>query len=215
MTLSGDGRINMRIITINREFGSGGREIGKRLADELGFAYYDKEVITAIAKKSNLDTDYIEKALESDSWQNYPMIFSHTFNYIPVMEIPGPTIIKWQTEAIREIAKRGDCVIVGRAADAILSEENPFRIFVYADNQSKIERCRKRAPEDEHLTDREIEKKIRKIDKSRATNQNLVSLYAWGNREGFDLMVNTSGINLKTLIKPLSEYALAWFSKER
>jgi cytidylate kinase len=129
------------------------------------------------------------------------------------MEIPGPNIITWQSEVIREIAKRGDCVIVGRAADAILSDENPFKIFVYADNQSKIERCRKRAPEDEHLTDKEIEKKIKKIDKSRATNHDLVSSYSWGNREGFDLMVNTSGTDLKNLIKPLAEYALAWFAK--
>ena len=70
----------MNVITINREFGSGGRELGKRLADALGYDYYDKEIIDAIAKKSNLDVAFVDKALEDGSWRKFPITYNHTFS---------------------------------------------------------------------------------------------------------------------------------------
>ena len=69
----------MRIITISREFGSGGRELGKRMADVLGFAYYDREIITAIAKKNNMDENYVAYALENNAWEQVPLTFRNTF----------------------------------------------------------------------------------------------------------------------------------------
>ena len=69
----------MRIITISREFGSGGRELGKRLADELGFDYYDREIISSIAAKQGLDENYVENMLENSAWQTVPLTFRHSF----------------------------------------------------------------------------------------------------------------------------------------
>ena len=71
----------MRIITIGREFGSGGRELGKRLADALGYAYYDREILTAIAQKSNMDEGYVSKMMEQGLFNSIPITFGQTFHY--------------------------------------------------------------------------------------------------------------------------------------
>ncbi|MCR4781630.1 MAG: cytidylate kinase-like family protein [Lachnospiraceae bacterium] len=201
----------MKIITINREFGSGGRELGKKLAEELGFAYYDKEIIDAIAEKSKLDPNYINKAIEDGMWRNYPVTFNNTFAYMPVIETPGTRLISWQSEVLHEIAAKSDCVIVGRAADAILDELHPLKLFIYADMEAKVIRCQERAEEGENLTDREMVRHIKKIDRSRASNHDLVASYRWGDRNGFDLCVNTTSVEIDSVIKPLAEYARAWF----
>jgi len=201
----------MRIITINREFGSGGRELGKRLAENLGFAYYDKEIIDAIAEKSKLDEGFIDKTIEEGAWKNYPITFNHTFAYMPLIETPGNTLISWQSEVLHEIAEKSDCVIVGRAADAILDEYHPFKVFVFADMDSKVKRCQERAEEGENLTDKEMIRHIKKIDKSRASNHDLFAPYKWGSREGFDLCINTSNVEIKTIVPAIGDYAKAWF----
>ncbi len=201
----------MRIITINREFGSGGREVGKRLAERLGFAYYDKEIIDAIAEKSKLDKGFIDKTIEEGAWKNYPITFNHTFAYMPLIETPGTTLITWQSEVLHEIAEKGDCVIVGRAADAILDEYHPFKVFIFADMDSKVKRCQERAEEGENMSDKEMIRYIKKIDKSRASNHDLFAPYKWGSREGFDLCINTSNVEIKTIVPAIGEYAKAWF----
>lgn len=204
----------MRIITVSREFGSGGREVGKRLADALGFAYYDREIITAIADRSSLDEDYIEKTIESGIMRSYPITFSHSFaTYIPTVITPAPGIIASQHAVIKELASKGDCVVVGRCADVILEDLNPFRLFVYADMSSKIQRCRQRASEDEKLTDRELERKIKRIDKGRKENHDILASYSWGDRRGYDLCLNTSGVEIKAIIPHISGYIDEWFKQ--
>lgn len=204
----------MKIVTVSREFGSGGREVGKRLADLLGFAYYDREIITAIAEKSSLDEDYIEKTIESGITRSYPITFSHSFAaYIPAAMTPAPGIIASQHAVIKEIASKGDCVIVGRCADVILEDLNPFRLFVCADMSSKMNRCRLRAPEDEKLTDRELERKIKRIDKGRKENHDILASYPWGDRRGYDLCINTSGVDIKAIIPHIGGYIEEWFKQ--
>ena len=73
----------MKIVTISREFGSGGRELGKRLADTLGFDYYDREIITAIAQAQGMDEHYVEQALEDHAWQHIPLTYGRSFASIP------------------------------------------------------------------------------------------------------------------------------------
>lgn len=202
----------MKIVTINREFGSGGREVGKRLAEKLGFAYYDREIIKAISEKSKLDVNYIEKTVEDGYWRNYPITFNHTFSYMPFMESPNQSLIAFQSEVLKGIASKGNAVIVGRAADTILEDFNPFKIFVYATMESRLQRCRERAPEDENLTDKELIKKIKKIDNARAESHDIISSYRWGDKEGADLMINTSHTEIKKIIDPLSKYIEEWLS---
>ena len=205
----------MRIITISREFGSGGRELGKRLADALGFAYYDREIVSSIAEKCNLDEGYVENVLRKGLTINVPVTFGHTFYFYsdPTSE-NELKVLNTQQQIIKELALRGDCVMVGRSSGIILEKYNPLRLFVYADMEWKVKRCRERASADEHLTDRELEKKIRQIDAGRARHQKLLTDRKWGDREGYDLCINTTSLEIKKIIPGLKEMALCWFYQQ-
>ena len=202
----------MRIITISREFGSGGRELGKRLADALGFAYYDREIVSSIAEKCNLDEGYVENVLRKGLTINVPVTFGHTFYFYsdPTSE-NELKVLNTQQRIIKELALRGDCVMVGRSSGIILEKYNPLRLFVYADMEWKVKRCRERASAEEHLTDRELEKKIRQIDAGRARHQKLLTDRKWGAPEGYDLCINTTSLEIKKIIPGLKEMALCWF----
>ena len=202
----------MRIITISREFGSGGREVGKRLADALGFAYYDREIVTSIAEKCDLDEGYVENVLRKGLTINVPVTFGHTFYFYsdPTSE-NELKVLNTQQQIIKELAQRGDCVMVGRSSGIILEKYNPLRLFVYADMEWKVKRCRERASAEEHLTDRELEKKIRQIDAGRARHQKLLTDRKWGAPEGYDLCINTTDLEIKKIIPGLKEMALCWF----
>ena len=135
-----------RIITISREFGSGGRELGKRLAKALGIPCYDHEIIEMIAKENGFNEDYVANVGEKSIEAAYPLTIGHRFGMQPfqIMEQPIRVAVA-QRQIIENFAKQGDCVIVGRAADVILKDYDPLNIFVYADKDSKIERCQRRA----------------------------------------------------------------------
>ena len=158
-----------KIITIGREFGSGGREVGQRLSDELGIAYYDNEIITEIAKRTELAEGYVQHVMENGPTALMPITIGRTF-YMgadPVME-QNNAIYREQSLLVQELAEKSDCVIVGRSADYILRDKKPLRLFIYADMESRMERCRKRAPEQEHFTDKELRRHIQDVDKSRS-----------------------------------------------
>lgn len=182
-----------KIITIGREFGSGGREIGKRLADELGIAYYDNEIITKIAERTELAEGYVAHVMENSPSTLYPITIGRSFymGMDPIVE-QNNVIYREQSKLIQELAEKSDCVIVGRSADYILREKNPFRVFVYADMEHKMERCRKRATEDEHFTDRELKRHIQDVDKRRGRYYQFFTGQTWGNRLNYDLCINTS-----------------------
>ena len=205
----------MRIITISREFGSGGRELGKRLAYALGFAYYDREIVSSIAEKCNLDEGYVENVLRKGLTINVPITFGHTFYFYsdPTSE-NELKVLNTQQQIIKELALRGDCVMVGRSSGIILEKYNPLRLFVYADMEWKVKRCRERASAEEHLTDRELEKKIRQIDAGRARHQKLLTDRKWGAPEGYDLCINTTNLEIKKIIPGLKEMALCWFDQQ-
>lgn len=112
-----------------------------------------------------------------------------------------------QHELLRELSRKSDCVIVGRCADYILREQKPVRIFAYADMESRIKRCMERRPEDEHLTEAQMKKRIAEIDRSRAKYYAFFSEQKWGARENYDLLVNTSGADIKSCPLP---FALIW-----
>ena len=115
-------------------------------------------------------------------------------------------MIAEQHSIIKELAEKSDCVIVGRCADYILKEKDPFRIFVYADAQSKLERCRERSPEDEKLSDSKMQRNIRSIDKGRARYYNYFSHQKWGACENYDLLINTSGKDIKQVSEAVADY---------
>lgn len=203
-----------KIITISREFGSGGRELGKRLAEALGVPCYDSQIIEMVAEKQGLDKDYVESASERDISAFYPTTIGVRFSSTSFFINQSVELFTEQTKAIRELASKGDCVIVGRCADIILSEQKPFNIFVYADKESKIKRCMERAKDGEVLTEKDIEKKMKEIDKGRADLRKALSEFKWGEKEGYHLMVNTSGKEIKTLVPGLAEYVKGYFDRD-
>lgn len=198
----------MKIITISREFGSGGRELGKRLADELNFRYYDREIIEKIAEDTSLDENYIERTLENGIGAAvYPITFSRSFGYLAPVNTHYFEILASQQEVIKKLPEHGDCVIVGRSADSVLAEYNPFKVFVYSDMKSKLERCRARAEgQEENLTDKQLVRRIKKLDKVRKQTHDMYSSTVWGDKKTYNLCVNTSGASIKELAKSLAEY---------
>ena len=188
------------IITIGREFGSGGRELGRRLSENLGFAYYDKEIITGIAERTNLSEEYVHQIVEHKPLISYPIHIGRSFYPVqdPIMK-QNQEIYSEQHKIIKEMAEKSDCIIVGRCADYILKDMNPFKIFVYADMPSKIERCRKKAPENEKLSDKEMAQEIKKIDKHRAKYYSFYTDLEWGARINYDMMINTSGKDIRKI----------------
>ncbi len=189
-----------KIISIGREFGSGGREFGRRLAENLGFAYYDQEIITEIAKRTELSEKYIQSVVERKPIIAFPIHIGRSFYSIPnPLAVPEQAIYQEQCNILREISEKSDCVIVGRCADYILRDQKPYRIFVYASMESKVARCREKDPEHEHLTDKELRQRILEIDKRRALDYSFYADQKWGARINYDLSINTTNSNIKCM----------------
>ena len=206
----------MKIITISREFASGGRELGKRLADILGFDYYDREIITAIAQNKGLQEKYVENMLDNHGWRTFPLTFSNSMMGVSAVSAISAGLLIEQKNVIEQIASLGkDFIIVGRSADVILQEYKPLNIFVCADMDSKIKRCLERTGEDEQLTEKEAAKKIKLIDKNRSRTREIISGTKWGERGTYHLTINTTGWNIKDLSYATADFAQAWFEKVR
>lgn len=199
-----------KIVTISREFGSGGREIGKRLSDKLGMSYYDREIITEIAKQTGLSEEYI-KNISEKGVSPYPFQFAKSFAVYSGLQSNQTEILVAQQKILKEIAEKGNCIIVGRGANVILKDYNPMNIFVYADMESKISRCHKKAKDDENFTDKEMEKKIMEIDNGRKNYHKLISNLEWGDKRNYHLCINTTEVEIKTIIPALADYIEDWF----
>lgn len=195
------------IITIGREFGSGGRELGKRIAEELGIAYYDKEILIEIAKKTDLAYDYVKQIIEKKPIVYYPITVGHSLNvyndngfYSESVSMNHNSIYAEQANVIKELASKSDCVIVGRCADFILKDYKPFKIFVYSNMESKIRRCREKNEEGANLPDNKLKKYIKTIDKQRKRYYEFYTSQEWGDKLNYDLCVNTSNKSIKEVV---------------
>ena len=196
-----------RIITISREFGSGGRELGKRLANALGIPCYDHEIIEMIAKENGFNEDYVANVAEKSIEAAYPLTIGHRFGMQPFQIMDQPIrVAVTQRRILENFAKQGDCVIVGRCADVILKDYHPLNLFVYADAESKIQRCINRAPEGEHLSRNDIARRMKQVDKNRAQYRQMFADNKWGAKETYHLCVNTSGHEIKDLIPGLAAF---------
>ncbi len=170
--------IQGRIITISRQHGAGGREIGKKLAEKLGVPFYDKELTSLAASESGLASDYIDNIEEKDSIL-YSLYLSAEANQ---------TAINAQDKILTEIAKHGACVLVGRAADHVLASFDPYKVFVYAPLNYRKERIMKNYGDTESLASENIEK----ADKRRAKFYENASGKEWGNKDNYNLMIDSS-----------------------
>lgn len=199
-----------KIITICREFGSGGREIGKRLAEILQVPYYDDEIVTQLAERTQLAVSYVNQFSEKGlkPIQYFPITVGRSFHR--QMEV-NPNMLQTinlrieQGKLLKELAEKSDCVIVGRCANHILKDFGPLRVFVYAEMDTKIKRCREKAPEHESLSDKQLERHIREIDKTRAHFYKSVTGRLWGDKLDYDMMINTTDYPVKLVAQIVAQ----------
>ncbi len=192
-----------RIITISRQFGSGGREFGRRLAEQLNIAYYDQEIIREISKRTKLAEQYIEQIIEQKPIIPFPIHVGcrlHPYSFSnPVLE-QQQSIMMEQNKIIRDMAERSDCVIVGRCGDYILEQFHPYRIFIYAELEHRINRCMERCTEHEKCSSREMEKKILTVDRGRKKYYEYYTGKTWGNPLNYELCINTTNADLSEIV---------------
>ncbi|MCD7710660.1 MAG: cytidylate kinase-like family protein [Porphyromonadaceae bacterium] len=177
------------IITVGRQFGSGGKEISHYLSQFMGIKYYDKELIQEAAKESGIDPRHFEKADETSPSGLYNVLFGIS-SFQNEGALCHENIFKFQANVIRNIADNHSCVIVGRCADYIL-RENPrcISVFIHADMEDRIDRILKNEP---LLSRKEAMEKALKIDKRRASYYNFYSDKEWGVASSYNLSVNSS-----------------------
>lgn len=186
------------LITIGREFGSGGRELGRRIADELGIAYYDNEILEEILKETDYSKAYLQEVSESRPAALFPIHFGVSWGHTYAPLNQSMDVYAKQNEILHKLADKSSCVIIGRAGDYILKDHNPFKIFVYADMPSKVNRCRERNG-DKNITDQEIIKHIKKIERERKSFYEFYTNTKWGDKNNYDMMINTSNQNIKEI----------------
>ena len=196
-----------RIITIGRQFGSGGRELGRRLAEELNIEYYDREILAEIAKHTSLAEEYIQNVVERQPHSLMPITIGRSFAFVEDYAFKqAQAVYQAQSEIIRELAEKSDCVIIGRCADYILRDRNPLRIFVYADEESRVRRCMQHLREEEQgMTEKQMLRRIRALDKERTRYYDFYTGLKWGDKYHYDLCVNTSGTVVKELVPGIAK----------
>ncbi len=209
-----------KIITISREYGSGGHTIGTYVAKALNIPLYDKEIIDMAAQNSGLSPDFIKKTEQniSSGWL-YTLLLGASY------AAPGTTHIGMSTQnpsvpladqvfnaqrnVIIELAKKGPCVIVGRCADYILrhceqiNKTDVLNVFIYAPLKDKV----KRAIEQKGLDPATAERDVKLIDKRRANHYNTFTERTWGKRDHYDLLINSSLLGLEKTAEMIIEVA--------
>ncbi len=188
------------VITIARQYGSGGREIGERVAQLLSIPIYDKEIITAAAEKGNLNEDVVKGADESAANSLlYTLamgsnVIGTSMHFGYKMPINDKLFIL-QSEVIKEYAKNGSCVIIGRCSDHVLRDiEGLYRIFVYGDLEHRKERVAMRHPE---IKSSQVIDIINKTDKRRASYYNFYTGNKWGKYDNYDMAINSSTLGIE------------------
>ena len=198
-----------KIITISREYGSGGRQVGLTVAQKLGMEFYDKELIDAAAKEIGFPTEMIadrEQRLTNSLLYNFAMgtLYGIAYPREPkVSELPlTEQIYQAQKKAIEEAAKRGSCIFVGRCADYILkSRPDVLRVFIYADRDIR----KRRAIEEYGEIEEYIDEFMYQTDKRRRIHYENYTNQKWGSRENYDLMLNSGDLGLDKCVELLCE----------
>lgn len=176
------------IITISREYGSGGRYVGRLIADKLGIKFYDKEIITKLAEKTGLSEEYIES-----NEQKKETLSNLNNGYYFGLNNSDELFLK-EAELIKELASKESCVIIGRCADFTLKDrKNVIKVFIYSNIEDKI----KRATEFYNLDTEKAQKEIARIDKLRANHYKYYTEKEWTNHSNYDLCINTATLGVE------------------
>ena len=192
-----------KVITISREFGSGGRELGLKLADKLGIPFYDKELISMAADDINIAEDafqhYDEHIVVHDPLDRQ---FYHAFS--EVYQIPmSDQIFVAQSNVIRRLASYGPCIIVGRCADMILTDS--LNLFIYAKMKDRIRRMLELESEAES-DGKEMERRIREVDRKRKEYDQYDTGNTWGRAQNYHLCLDSGPVGVEGCLRAVLAY---------
>lgn len=200
------------IITIGRQFGSGGHEVGKGLASQLEIPCYDKELIVAAAKKSGLNENLFKNV---DERATNSILYSLVLgSYAPTNGMTGmpplsmnETLFQIQSEVIKDMAEEGSCVIVGRCADYILRDmPNVVNIFIHAGMDYRTAHVRREHLEDKGMSPEKLEDYILKTDKKRANFYNYYSGQRWGDAKNYHLSIDSGKLGIEKSILVIKQF---------
>lgn len=194
-----------RIITISREFGSGGRSVGKLVAEQLGYRFYDRELVDKVAERSGFSPEFIEESGEYASARNSLLFALATANqYSPNGLSMHDRLYIEQTKIIEELAQAESCVIVGRCADYIL-RDNPdcLHVFIHADTASRAKRIVERYGE----SDRSPEKRLAEKDQKRKVYYKNYTGRAWGQAQNYDICLNSGVLGVEACARIIADAA--------
>lgn len=193
-----------QIITISRQYGSGGREVGEKLARELGYAYYDKEVIRKAISDNDISEEFLDKDSESlGTMFSYFLSFSNATTDKNEESLPLPDrVFLIQARAMKQLAAEGPCVIIGRCADYIMrDEDNLLNVLVYADLDARIKRVMDR----NELSEKGAAARIKKTDRSRQLYYEQYTGLRWGDASNYDLSLSTSRFGIDRTVEIVKE----------
>ncbi len=195
-----------RIITISRQYGSGGREVGEKLAERLGYAYYDKEVIRRAVEESDINEEFFENGGEtSGSILSYFLSFANGQSSADESSLPLPDrIFLIQSKVLKKLAAEGPCVIIGRSADYVLRDvPDALKVLIHADMDARIQRVMKR----KSLTEKGAIARIKKIDKGRALYYEQFTGNKWCDALAHDVSLSTSTFSIDDTVEILYDIA--------
>lgn len=193
------------IITIGRQYGSGGREIGARLAEELGFGFYDKNILRMDSDESGIKESYFHLA---DERPGNKLLYKIITSLVPEDKMPSfgadlisaDNLFRFQSAVIRKLAEEENCVIIGRCADYILEgTEGLVRIFLYADLDARMERIERLG----YYTGAEVKKNVKRIDRERREYHRYYTGREWESTENYDLMFNTARLGVDGTVEAI------------
>ena len=200
------------IITIGRQFGSGGREFGKRLADELGIPYYDKEIVEEISKRTQLAQGYVKQIVEQKPGIYFPITTGRTL-HAPTADYivkQHTSVYAEQANVLREMAEKSNCIIVGRCAEYVLRDHpGMISIFITSDNNDRIGRIM----EKEGLDYEKAMDFIEKGDKRRRSYHDYYATTQWGEARCYDICINSSKLGIEGAVALLHAYISNHFAK--
>ena len=188
------------IVTIGREFGSGGREVGIHLAELMGINYYDKKLIIEAAKHSGLSDEYIEQAEEKIPGR---LFYAFTMGFGFNSGFNEDSIYKIEADTIKSIAEKESCVIIGRSADYVLHENpNCINIFIHAPEEIRI----KRVSERENINLKKATELVNKIDKTRAAYYDFYTDKQWGASASYHLSIDSSVLGIEKSAEFINDF---------
>jgi len=201
------------VITIGRQLGSGGREIGQKLSARLGIAFYDKELIRIASKESGLKEEFFERVDEQKHFSLFPGILglrtALTDDFFSNYYLSNESLFRIQSDVMRRLATEGSCIFVGRCADYVMKDErNCLNLFICADTEDRI----KRISVSHKVSESKAKELTERTDKGRSSYYNYFSGKTWGAAESYHLCINSSVLGIDETVKLIWSVAVSRFS---